>query len=326
DGDGDFGDGPHILDRGFAGAFEYVVLTGDSADVIVDWLDTAGYAQDPDAPPILQEYLQEGSVFVAFRLRGGIGVDEIHPLAIRYPGIEPCIPIRLTRIAATENMQIRALFLGHDRAVPQNWPHVVLNWAKFDWVTSDASAYEELVAEAIDEAGGRAFVTEYAGTDAVVSTSGVYSQTWASAAFVDIDPVDVVDMLEQQKLMQCVLFDPQMEAGCQFNHPQVRPLLERYLPAPDGVLADDFWQCLECFAGLIDPVAWDTQPGFASEFEERISRPGKHAIDMLAEATYLTRLYTLISPHEMIEDPLFHETTSLGTVDSAITASRVNSC
>ena len=324
-GDEGFGeDGPDILERGFAGAFEYVVLTADSVDVIVDWLDQAGYQQDDDAPPILQEYLQEGFVFVAFKLRGGTGVNEIHPIAIRYAGIEPCIPIRLTRIAATEDMAIRAFFLGHDRVVPQNWPHVVINWAKFNWVAILTQSYQDLVSAAIDEAGGRAFVTEYAGTDAVVATTGIADNDWDSAEFVDIDPVDVFDRLRTQRLVSCT--DDAESSGCEFRHPQVRPLLERYLPAPESVDEQQFWQCLECYAGLIDPVAWSAQPGFAVEFEERITGPANHAIAMLTDATYLTRLYTLISPHEMLEDPLFHETSSLGPVDSAIIATRVNSC
>jgi hypothetical protein len=313
-------DGPEIIDRGFAGAFEYVVLTADTVDVIVDWLDQAGYAQDPDAPPILEEYLEEGFVFVAFKLRGGTGTNEIHPLAIRYPGVEPCIPIRLTRIAATEDMAIRAFFLGQDRVVPQNWPHVELNLTKLDWLGNTAADYLELVSLAIDEAGGRAFVTEFAGSDTVVSTAGIKGNLWNADAFVDIEPVDLVATLDAQGLVECV------GLSCEFSHPQVRPLLQRYLPVPEGLSEAEFWTCVECYEGLIDPVAWGAQPGFAAEFEERVVEPGRHGLNMLADAVYLTRLFTLLSPHEMLEDPLFHETSSLDTVDNNIRATQVFSC
>jgi hypothetical protein len=316
----DEGEGPEILDRGFAGAFEYVVLTADSVDVIVDWLDESGYQQDPDAPPILEEYLQEDFVFVAFKLRGEAGLDEIHPLALRYPGVEPCIPLRLTRIAATENMAVRAFFLGHERAVPQNWAHVELNFAKLIWFGNVANNYLANIALAIDEAGGRAFITEYAGTDAIVSTFGIENPSWNSAAFTEIEPVDVITTLTAQGLVSCT------DEGCGYAHPQVLPLLQRYLPAPPDVEQDSFYACLECYAGLIDPVAWTAQPGFAVEFEQRISEPARHAVDMLTEADYLTRLFTMISPHEMIEDPLFHESSSLGTVDNNYTATQVLPC
>jgi hypothetical protein len=320
DGWGEDTDGPDIIDRGSAGAFEYVVLTGDSVDVIVDWLDEAGYQQDPDAPPILEEYLQEGFVFVAFKLRAGVGLDEIHPVALRYPGVDPCIPIRLTRIAATEDMAIRAFFLGHDRAVPQNWPHVELNLAKLDWVGNAASSYLSNISLAIDEAGGRAFITEYAGTDAIVSLFGIENASWSASAFAGIEPVDVVTTLTSQGLMSCA------NDSCSYAHPQVLPLLQRYLPTPPSIEEDAFYGCLSCYEGLIDPVAWAAQPGFSVEYEERISGPARHAVDMLVEATYLTRLFTMISPHEMIEDPLLQESDSLGTVDNNLVATQVLPC
>ncbi len=313
--------GPDILDRGFAGAFEYVTLTGDSVEEVVDWLDAAGYAQDPDAPPILEEYLQEGFVFVAIKLRSGADVDEIHPLAIRYPGEEPCIPIRLTRIAAIEDMAIRAMFLGDARVAPSNWPHVVLNYARLDYANSPAASYPGVVGEAIDEAGGRAFVTEYAGTDAVVATTSILGPSWDAGRFTELEAVAVVDELIAQGLLE-TCFEPE---GCRFTHPQVRPLLETYLPAPDGISPDEFWACLSCYAGLIDLAAWDPA-GFAAAFEERISGPGAHAVAMLADAEYLTRLYTVLSPHEMLEDPLFHTTSGLETIGTVRDAARINDC
>jgi hypothetical protein len=319
--EGDTGDGgPDILDRGFAGAFEYVTLTGDTVQEIVDWLDMNGYAQDPDAPPILEEYLQEGFVFVAVKLQAGAEVDEIHPLAIRYAGTEPCIPIRLTRIAAVDDMAIRALFLGEQRLAPMNWPHVVINHSRLDWVNGAALSYPGLVGAAIDEAGGRGFVTEYAGTSGIVSTSLLSDPLWDASAFEAIEPIDVVDQLASQGLIACA------GGTCSFSHAQVEPLLRTYLPAPDGVEAQEFWGCLSCYVDQIDPVAWSAQPGFAAEFAERITEPGQHALDILADSTQLTRMYTLLSPHEMIEDPTFHVTDALSTVDNNITATRVFDC
>ena len=317
-------DGPEIIERGLAGAFEYVVLTGDNIQEIVDWLDQAGYAQDEDAPPILQEYLDEGFVFVAVKLQSGAETDEIHPLAIRYAGVEPCIPIRLTRIAAIDDMAIRAFFLGEDRVAPQNWPHVELNHSRFDWVNGPQTSYNEVVGLAIDEAGGRAFVTEYAGTDAIVSTSGLLEDSWSAAAFEGIAPTSVWNQLRAQGLVACVGDEDCVQE--QIVHPQVEALLSKYLPAPDGVDELVFWSNLGDYADMIDMAAWDAQPGFAADFDARIIVPGGHAIDMLEDATQLTRLFTLLSPHEMIEDPLFHPTSGLPIVDNNITATRVTDC
>src|SRR5690606_25327168 len=209
---------------------------------------------------------------------------------------------------AVDDMAIRAMFLGNARVAPSNWPHVVLNHSRIDYVNSPAVSYREIVSLAIDEAGGRAFVTEYAGTDAVVATSNLHDPAWNAAAFTDIEVTAVVDQLAAQKLLDCV-------GGCTFTHPQVEVLLESYLPPPNGVAAHDFWGCLSCYSEQIDLEVWDPQ-AFAAALDDRIIVPGRHALDMLTDAEYLTRLYTVISPHEMIEDPLFHETDGLGTVDS----------
>src|SRR5690606_33038787 len=155
----------------------------------------------------------------------------------------------------------RALFLAQSRVVPGNWAHVELNWAKLDWLDDPAADYRQLVSQAIDDAGGQAFVTEYAGTDAVVSTVGLDDPRWNQAAFEGIEPVDVVTVLSSQGLMAC-------DAGsCSYLHPQIAPLLERYLPVPDDMTAADFYGCVECFEGLVDMTAWTQPPGVAAEFE-----------------------------------------------------------
>jgi hypothetical protein len=79
------------------------------------------------------------------------------------------------------------------------------------------------------------------------------------------------------------------------------------------------------YEGLIDPVAW-SGTGFAAAFAERIADPGQHALEMLGSSAYLTRLFTLLSPHEMTEDPTFHDTDSLPEVDNSVTATRTLAC
>lgn len=64
---------PDVVASGVAGAFEYSVLEGGTIEGVVEWLDANGYAQDDDAPAELQGYLDNGFLFVAFRLRGGRG-------------------------------------------------------------------------------------------------------------------------------------------------------------------------------------------------------------------------------------------------------------
>src|SRR5262249_15565591 len=74
---------------------------------------------------------------------------------------EGCLPLRLTAIAATNDVRINVWVLGAARAVPVNYDELTINLAKLDWFGNGAN-YDTLVGDAANEAGGNAFLTEYA--------------------------------------------------------------------------------------------------------------------------------------------------------------------
>jgi hypothetical protein len=307
---GTTGGGTEVVLSDTVGAFEAVVLQSTTAADLMQWLEDNGYYADPNAEPILQQYIDEGAQFAAFRLGQSAGVGEIHPVVIRYAGDEPCIPIRLTRIAAQDDMDIRAFFLGDARVVPTNYRHVELNPVKLDWLGLGAN-YKAVVTMAVDSsmADGRAFVTEYAGPSAIVDPTGLFDAAWNAEAFVGLEPVMVPDVLRDQGLM--TICD---DSVCAFSHPLVRGLMLSFLPPPDGVTEGAFWGDLAGHVDEIDLEAWDAA-AFSAAVQERIVAPGSHALDLLGRYPTLTRMYTTMSPAEMTEDPLFHTNTELGEVD-----------
>ncbi|MGB1276367.1 MAG: DUF2330 domain-containing protein, partial [Nannocystaceae bacterium] len=283
-----------------------------------------GYQQDAAAAPIFEEYLSEGYKFAAFKLSQSAEIDSIHPVVLEYEGAEACVPIRLTRIAAEEDMEIRAFFLGNNRTVPTNYRHVLVNHVKIDWFNlgSVASQYKELITLAVDafKADGHAFVTEYAGNSNVVTRTGIYDSNWQSAPFVNLDPAEAAELLFNQDILQC--FDD----FCNYSHPLLQSVLNQYLPVPEGMTDGEFYSCLECFPVLIDQDAWGNGQGFADAYETRIIDPGKRANELLDTWPYLSRLYTTISPGEMTEDPTFHQNPSLDDVSNILTANRYLTC
>src|SRR5690606_33097721 len=115
---------PDVVLSTTGGAFEIAVLEGGTVEGVMQWLGDNGYQQDPAAEPILAQYLADDFLFVALKLSNRAGVDEIHPIVIRYEGNEPCVPIRLPAIAAVDDMEIRTFFLQGARVVPVNYRHV----------------------------------------------------------------------------------------------------------------------------------------------------------------------------------------------------------
>lgn len=301
------GGGTEVVSEQTVGAFDIVVLTSTSTEELMIWLEDNGYYPDPNAAPIFDEYLAEGALFAAARLTQGAEVGEIHPIVVEYEGVEACVPIRLTRIAAEDDMDIRTFFLGDTRVGPRNYSHIEFNSVKLDW-TGLGTNYEEVVSMAVDEAGGQAFVTEYAGPSGVVDGSNLYSESWDTIALAAAQPATVVPLLEAQGLMDCT-----SGFECTYGHPLMQGILGAVLPVPDGIDPVEFYDCVECFEGLVDPEAWSAGD-LVQMIEDRIIEPGQHAQGLLSRYGYLTRMYTTLSPHEMTEDPFFMPTPGMAGV------------
>jgi MYXO-CTERM domain-containing protein len=318
-------DGPTVVLTTTVGAFEITVLEGGTVDSVMQWLGDNGYQQDPAAAPIIEEYLNENFLFVAMKLSNRAGVDEIHPVVIRYEGVEPCVPIRLTRIAAVEDMDIRVFFLQDARVVPTNYRHVLVNPLMLDWL-NNASNYKEVISMAVDaqQADGNAFVTEYAGPSAIVPQWQIYQDQWNSAPFEALvdSPVGAIELLAGQNLMFC---DVEWDVACVYNHPLLETIVSEFIPVPAGVDANLFYDCLSCYQDQIDLEAWNPAM-FAARLDERIINPAKQAVALLQAHPYLTRMYTTISPIEMNADPMFRVNTALPDVPNINFAAQTNHC
>lgn len=308
------------------GAFQVAVLQATNVADLMTWLGENGYQQDPNAEPIFQEYLDEGFLFVALKLVRTAEMAEIHPVVLRYEGNEPCVPIRLTRIAAVPEMEIRTFFLGEHRTVPSTYKHVLVNPLKLLW-NDFASNYAEVISQAVDADGanGHAFVTEFAGVHAIPGLS-VWSPDWDGELLAGAsDAYDGMNVLVEQGLVTC---EEDWETGamaCVPAHPLMTGLLQKYLPPPDGVEARFFWGCLSCYAGMTDFADWDAA-AFGADVDARIVVPAEHARDLLAAMPYLSRLYTRLSPWEMTKDPMFYENPDLPDVAQSQMAQREQLC
>lgn len=302
---------PNVVLATTVGAFEVFVLDGGTAQGMMDWLADNDFQQDEAALPILEEYLAEGHLFVAMRLTTDSVAAEVHPIVLRYEGDEPCVPIRLTRIAAQEDLEIRALFLGDYRYGSSNYAHVDFNPVKLDWISSGAN-YREVVSMALDEPGadGHGFVTEFAGPSDVVIGGPFIDDDWDSMPFaVAESPGHAIELLLDQGLVG----RDDNSGDCQGLHPLVEGLMAQWLPTPADVPIATVCSDPLGFANAVDPEQWDG-PAFAQALQSRVIEPGLHAEELLETWPYLTRLYTMLSPHEMTRDPMFHATPELPQV------------
>lgn len=272
------------------GPYETVVLQGSSSEVVVEWLQENGYAIPDQVGDALDPYVARESWFVALRLQKDRDIGDLEPLGMSWSGTQPTVPLLLTRLAAVPDLQLNIWLFGPSRAVPENYLHVVPNPFAMPWAGSTLST-REVIARAADEAGGQAFVTDYAQPirQALLPRPGAL-----------FDERALRGAGSEEELMAMVLQQGFPQDTRLFN------LLRPFIPDIDAIAA-------LLGTGPSATIVWDS--GFT--FEPDPSFNATPAVDALAEAyiepaaraaalyqrhAWLTRLSSAMSPLEMTLD------------------------
>ncbi|MEN0061456.1 MAG: DUF2330 domain-containing protein [Myxococcota bacterium] len=286
--------GVAVIAEKTVGPFETVVLQAQTATALLDWLQANQFDLPDELNSVLKPYVASDSYFVALRLGKNNDVGSLQPLAMTYPGTAMSVPIRLTAIAANDDMRMQAYLLGDSRAVPESYLHVVVNDLVVDWFNFGFN-YPAAITAAADEAGGQAFATDFSG-DAAIMDESLFREdqfdtgTLAYAA----DPASFFDQLESQGFRGSSL---------------LLELFRTFVPMPQelvdqGLDETNFYNCLRCYEEYIVGMPFDA-PAFAQAIEERIVQPLAEAQAMFDDTKHLTRLTSSVSPVEMTVDPTF---------------------
>ena len=158
-----------VLASGEVGPFGYHVVTSPDHQELVRWLRDNGYRITAEMEPLVKLYTDEGLVFLAMRLRQGQNSRDIVPVKLTYESRLPMIPLRLTAVAATPDMPVLVWVFGSAQAAPLNFVPVKIADSEVSFTPFGRNDYPRVVSDAVDQAGGRAFVTEFAGPTTAVN-------------------------------------------------------------------------------------------------------------------------------------------------------------
>lgn len=294
---------------GVVGAFEWTVISLDAslsepAQVAVKWLGNNGYDVPQGAPGLLGPYLSDGLNLLALKLKKGASTGSIRPIVLTYDSEMPMIPIKLTAVAANEDMGVLTWLLGDARAVPVNYYSLELNEARINWFSA-SSNYGQVVSAAADDAGGQGFVTEMSGL-----TSQFRDMIWS-------------DSRESiwQEIQQAPPIDAYVEAMNYFaGSDGLAEVVFAHATFQNDLTLEALQQCLQCY----QPSAVDT--GFAAALGENVIEPLKVVQRLIDAHPQITRLYTTMSAAEMTVDPLFSFNPQLPGVNNIHTAERIIEC
>src|SRR5205814_4700476 len=124
--------------QGAVGPFDAAVIKSDDPMALKQWLTDNGYTVSDGAAALIDTYVAEGKYFVALKLLNGMGVQAIQPIVLTFRGTEPCVPLRLTAIAANPDMPVLLWVLADHRVVPKGYYEIEIDEAAIDWTTGGA--------------------------------------------------------------------------------------------------------------------------------------------------------------------------------------------
>ncbi|HTM19121.1 MAG TPA: DUF2330 domain-containing protein [Kofleriaceae bacterium] len=145
------------------GPYETVVIGSEDSTALRTWLTERGYRIAPEVDPVLDYYIQTGSVFVVLRLAPGQGINAMQPVRVRYPGYMGTFPLKMVTVGAYGLLELSLWVIAEQRYGSSNYAVRAINpnALVWDWA-ANRSNYGELFDQTIADASGRAWIVEHA--------------------------------------------------------------------------------------------------------------------------------------------------------------------
>lgn len=152
-----------VISEQVVGDYQTVTFRADEAAAATQWLRDNGFIVNPTTSIYMESYVQQNMVFVAAKLVPGAGIKAIKPLKLKYRAAYPQVPLILTAVAAEPHLTVTSFVFGDHLVRPLGHPVVTIDEKRIAQDTKGRENYPMVLARTIDEAGGDAFVIEYAG-------------------------------------------------------------------------------------------------------------------------------------------------------------------
>ncbi len=156
--------GVDVTELPVVGPYAPTMLQATDADALIAWLNEHDYLITREMEPLVAEYVAGGMWFLALKLTPESAVDDISPISFRYASDVPVVPIQLTGVAAEPEMGILTFVASDSIFESQNFTNLQLSTDEVQANPANGQTnYYPLLSWKLDEAGGQAVVTQFAG-------------------------------------------------------------------------------------------------------------------------------------------------------------------
>ena len=151
----------NVFSGGNVGPYSYNVINSNSPQALTQWLTAHNYKIPAESQAEMQPYIAAHMFFLAMRLKGSADVQDMTPVKISYATKDSTItiPLRMATPMGKENLGVLVWIFANSRYVPQNYQALQIKDSQLSY---HGDNYQDLVEQAVSQARGHGFVTEYA--------------------------------------------------------------------------------------------------------------------------------------------------------------------
>ena len=313
-----------------------LINAGSHAE-ISDWARQRGYLPGTMDTEVVQSYLDEGHAILAVEVAPPAHlnhlktVNRIQPLAFTYAGDRISIPLQSATSEGVTRQKLTVWIAAESRGVPENYLHVHPNKARLNWMdvygilpSEIPRNYDEVLSDAIAEAGQPAFGTEYAVEVAASGNAGeprvdfeslrdpeslnsFMIDLWYSEIIPGSGPYKGTDLKFLQLLREHIPIPESVLEEIRRNHPGREESFHAYAEEQFYSFPNEYEDHYE--------NEWFNFSGFVDDWITYIQEPNARANRAIADSPYLTRLTTFFFSDASTIDPVLVFNPDLGEVN-----------
>jgi len=153
-----------VYDTGVVGPYETLTIGSENPEALYTWLLEHDYQVTDETAATMDGYIEKGNLFVILRLAPDEGTEAMQPVRISYPGYMATFPLEMVKVGASGVLSLSLWVVAEQRYEAYNYANTTIDEKRlvYDWLDS-SSNYDAVFRRALEDAGGRAWVTEYAG-------------------------------------------------------------------------------------------------------------------------------------------------------------------
>lgn len=153
--------GVEVVGEAVVGPYAVELITAEKAENLSNWLIANGYQISPAAIPAIDHYIDREMAFIGLKLTADVPAGPVDAFSFTVPGRVPSLPLVLTSVAASADMEIITYVAGAGRHVPANGEDIGFDYESVRWVSEDDTDYPVVLREAIGD-GYQRWNTEFA--------------------------------------------------------------------------------------------------------------------------------------------------------------------